>query len=71
VPVVPVAFRGSRSVLRDGEWILRRRVVGAVFGPPIAPTGTDWGAAVKLRDAARGHILRHCGEPDLADNKLA
>jgi 1-acyl-sn-glycerol-3-phosphate acyltransferase len=71
VPVVPVAFRGSRSVLRDGEWIFRRRPVGVVYGVPIAPSGADWAGAVKLRDAARAHILRHCGEPDLADDKLA
>jgi 1-acyl-sn-glycerol-3-phosphate acyltransferase len=71
VPVVPVAFRGSRSVLRDGEWIFRRREVHAVFGAAIAPSGADWAAAVKLRDAARAHILEHCGEPDLADDRLA
>jgi 1-acyl-sn-glycerol-3-phosphate acyltransferase len=71
VPVVPVAFRGSRSVLREGEWIFRRREVRAVFGAPIAPGGTDWGAAVGLRDAARAHILRYCGEPDLASDALA
>jgi len=70
VPVVPVAFRGTRSVLRDGEWIFRRREVRAVFGAPIAPAGTDWAAAVRLRDAARAHILRHCGEPDLASDAL-
>jgi len=69
-PVVPVAFRGSRSVLRADEWIFRRGPVRAVFGAPIAPTGTDWAAAVALRDAARAHILRHCGEPDLASDAL-
>jgi 1-acyl-sn-glycerol-3-phosphate acyltransferase len=70
VPVVPAAFRGSRSVLRADQWIFRRGPVRVVFGAPIAPTGTDWAAAVKLRDAARAHILRHCGEPDLASDAL-
>jgi 1-acyl-sn-glycerol-3-phosphate acyltransferase len=65
VPVVPVAFRGTRSALRAESWIVRRHPVSIVFGPPIAPTGTDWAAAVRLRDAARAEILRHCGEPDL------
>jgi hypothetical protein len=41
-----------------------------VFGHPIAPQGRDWAAAVKLRDAARSEILRHCGEPDLASGVL-
>ena len=70
-PVVPAAFRGSRSVLRAGESIFRRGIVRVVFGAPIRPSGTDWSAAVKLRDAAREHILRHCGEPDLASDTLA
>jgi len=33
---------------------------------PIHPKGTDWNAALELRDATRAEILRHCGEPDLA-----
>jgi acyl carrier protein len=66
VPVVPVALRGVRSVMRDGTWYLRRVPVSVHFGAPVAPDGTDWAAAVRLRDAVRADILRHCGEPDLA-----
>jgi acyl carrier protein len=66
VPVVPIALRGVRSVLRDETWYLRRHPISVTIGAPIAPDGTDWNAAVKLRDRARGEILRHCGEPDLA-----
>jgi hypothetical protein len=29
--------------------------------------GDPWAVAVRLRDAARAEILRHCGEPDLVD----
>jgi 1-acyl-sn-glycerol-3-phosphate acyltransferase len=58
VPVVPVALRGVRSVLRDETWYMRRA--------PIAPEGSDWNAAVKLRDRVRAEILKACGEPDLA-----
>lgn len=65
-PVVPVAFHGTRSVLRADSWTVRRRPVGAAFGAPLAPDGADWAAALRLRDAARAAILRHCGEPDLA-----
>jgi 1-acyl-sn-glycerol-3-phosphate acyltransferase len=65
VPVVPVALRGVRSVMRDGTWYLRRVPVSVHFGAPIAPEGADWAAAVRLRDAVRAEILRHCGEPDL------
>jgi acyl carrier protein len=66
VPVVPVALRGVRSVLRDGTWYLRRAPVSVTIGNPIAPEGSDWNAAVKLRDVVRAEILKHCGEPDLA-----
>jgi len=52
-------------VLRDGTWYLRRSAVSAVIGAPIAPQGTDWSAAVELRDRVRAEILKHCGEPDL------
>jgi hypothetical protein len=55
-----------RSVLRDGTWYLRRAPVSVTIGNPIAPEGSDWNAAVKLRDVVRAEILKHCGEPDLA-----
>jgi 1-acyl-sn-glycerol-3-phosphate acyltransferase len=64
-PVVPVALRGVRSVLRDETWYLRRSPIRVTIGAPIAPEGEDWNAAVKLRDRVRAEILRHCGEPDL------
>jgi 1-acyl-sn-glycerol-3-phosphate acyltransferase len=70
VPVVPVAFRGTRSMLRADGWIYRRGPIRVVFGAPIRPQGRDWTAAVKLRDAARAAILRHSGEPDLASGVL-
>jgi 1-acyl-sn-glycerol-3-phosphate acyltransferase len=66
IPVVPVALRGVRSVLRDGTWYLRRAPVSVTVGAPIAPQGTDWNATLKLRDRVRAEILKHCGEPDLA-----
>jgi len=66
IPVVPVALRGIRSVLRDGTWYLRRAAVSVTFGAPVTAEAGDWAAAVKLRDAVRGEILKSCGEPDLA-----
>jgi acyl carrier protein len=66
IPVVPVALRGVRSVLRDGTWYLRRAPVSVTMSAPVAPEGSDWNAAVRLRDRVRIEILKHCGEPDLA-----
>jgi 1-acyl-sn-glycerol-3-phosphate acyltransferase len=67
VPVVPLALKGTRSVLRDGERLPRRMRVEAVFGEPLAarPDEEPFAAAVRLRDEARAFIAQHCGEPDL------
>ncbi len=70
VPVVPVTFRGTRSMLRADNWVFHRGPIRVVVGAPIRPQGRDWSAAVKLRDAAREEILQHCGEPDLASGVL-
>jgi 1-acyl-sn-glycerol-3-phosphate acyltransferase len=63
--VVPLALRGTRSVLRGGQWWPRRHDVAVHIGAPIMPGGNDFTAAVRLRDAARLAILAGCGEPDM------
>ncbi len=77
-PVVPMAIRGSRSILRDGTWLPRRGTLRVMIGEPMWPTqseadadGDDFSAAVALRERARTWILRHCGEPDLAHERPA
>jgi 1-acyl-sn-glycerol-3-phosphate acyltransferase len=66
VPLVPVAIRGTRAILRSDLWFPRRGAIGVVIDAPLAAAGTDWEAALALRDAARAAIVRHCGEPDLS-----
>jgi acyl carrier protein len=65
VPVVPVAIRGSRPLLRGG-WLPRRGAIEVTISEPIAPPDSpdSFAAAIDLRDRARAAILRHCGEPD-------
>ena len=68
VAVLPVAIRGTRTILRDGQWLPRRGPIVITIGspvvrPPSAPD--DFAAALAMRDAARAHILAHCGEPDI------
>jgi 1-acyl-sn-glycerol-3-phosphate acyltransferase len=65
-PIVPMAIRGTRDILRDGQWFPRRGAISITIGEPIIPEGTDWLAAIKLRNNARAEILRYGGEPDLA-----
>ena len=68
VPVVPVTIRGTRSLLRGDSRFPRRGVVRVIVSEPILPEeGTDWAAAVKLRDAARAALLACLVEPDLAE----
>ncbi|HSN86593.1 MAG TPA: lysophospholipid acyltransferase family protein, partial [Thermoanaerobaculia bacterium] len=64
-PVVPVVIRGSRSKLRDEEWLPRRGGIEVLVLPPVRAEGSDWGAAVRLREVVRAEILAHAGEPDL------
>ncbi len=66
VPIVPVALRGTRSVLRADRWLPIRYPVAVTVQPPLTPDGNDWSAAVRLRDQVRQIMLRHCGEPDVA-----
>jgi 1-acyl-sn-glycerol-3-phosphate acyltransferase len=65
LPVVPIALRGTRSVLRGDQWFPRRGAIFVAVQPALKPDGHDWQAALRLREATRAAILRHCGEPDL------
>jgi 1-acyl-sn-glycerol-3-phosphate acyltransferase len=65
LPVFPGVLAGTRSMLRGDQWFPRRAALALRIEPPIRPEGADFSAALKLRDAVRGVILAHCGEPDM------
>ena len=67
LPIVPVILRGTRSILRGSEWFPRHGSVSLLVGEPIAPEGSDFAAAVRLRDKVRAAALARCGEPDAAE----
>ncbi|MCC6779833.1 MAG: AMP-binding protein [Hyphomicrobiales bacterium] len=67
LPVIPAVLRGTRVMLRGGQWFPRWAAVDVSFAPPIAPEGSDLAAVVRLRDAVRAAILARCGEPDLVE----
>ena len=78
VPVVPVAIRGTRSVLRAYSWLPRRGAIRVTVGEAIeprtvrsAPADDGWAVALRLRDVARQQILRYCGEPDLYSHPIS
>jgi len=66
VAIVPIAIRGTRTVLRGEQWFPRRGPISVEIGEAIFPDGKGFEAAVQLRDKARAWILDHCGEPDLS-----
>lgn len=70
VPVMPITIRGTRSILRGGQWFPRRGEISVHIGAPLSADGTDFDAAVRLRDRARAKMLARCGEPDLAHEKI-
>jgi len=70
VTVVPVVMRGTRSMLPDGVWFPRPARLEVWVGEPIAPGGSDWQAAIALRDKAREAILARSGEPDAPEARV-
>ena len=61
-PVVPVAIRGTRTMLADGAWLLQHGSVEIRCGSPLAPVDDGWPEIVRLRDEARTWIARESGE---------
>jgi 1-acyl-sn-glycerol-3-phosphate acyltransferase len=77
IPLVPVALRGTRSILRPDTSLPHRGGITVTIGKPLNPVTiserdglTDpWQIALVLREKARNEILRHCGEPDMGHEK--
>ena len=68
-PIVPVAIRGSRSMLRPDQWFPRPSKLEITIGKAVVPQASGWSEAVRLRDEARTAILAACGEPDLGQGR--
>ncbi|NOR57004.1 MAG: AMP-binding protein [Sulfurimonas sp.] len=71
VPVIPVAIRGSRYILRPGSWFPKHGSIEVTVGEAISPAkelkdmDKSWDLSISLRKKTREFILRHCGESDL------
>lgn len=72
VPVIPIAIRGTRSILRDDSMYPQHGSIHIEIGQPIFPQDLmqdplidSWRVSISLRDQSRNFILRHCGEPDM------
>ena len=71
-PVIPVAIRGTRSILRSGSWFPHHGSISLDIGEALQSkvimekhNNDIWHVALELRNQSREFILRHCGEPDL------
>ena len=62
-PVLPIALRGTRQLLPDKAVLAKPSHVTLTVCPPIYPSGDGWQAILRLRDATRAAIAKHCGEP--------
>ncbi len=65
-PVIPVAIRGTRAVLRGTGGFARSGRVIVTILPAIVAKSDDWSDVLSLRDQVRAAVLSQCGEPDLA-----
>ncbi|KXB32703.1 acyl-phosphate glycerol 3-phosphate acyltransferase [Dechloromonas denitrificans] len=71
VPIQTAGLRGTRLALRDGSWLPRHSALGFALGPLLEAPGNNWRTAIRLRDQARGEILKLCGEHDLASTAIS
>ncbi len=62
-PILPVGIRGTREMMPADCWKPRRGSITLSIGEPLMPEGSDWGSALKLRDAAYRRVLSLSGEP--------
>jgi 1-acyl-sn-glycerol-3-phosphate acyltransferase len=65
VPVVPLALRGTRRLLRGNERLPRPGPVHLSVAKPVTAEGTDLEALIRLRDRVADAIAERCGEPRL------
>ncbi len=69
LPVVPIALRGTRSILPSGSWFPQPGRIEIVMALPVeaGAQGEGWQAALALRDRVRAVMLPLSGERDAAD----
>ena len=66
VPLLPVALRGTREIMRGARFFPHLGRATLVIGPPLTAATGDWRGAVGLREEAHAFIAEHCGDPDCA-----
>lgn len=67
LPVLPGILRGTRVMLRPGQWFPRWAPISLGIADAIKPSGTDFSAVLRLQQQVRQVISAKCGEPDLGE----
>ena len=62
-PIVPVAVRGTRDIVRAGSYLPRRGSVRVTVGAPVEPPGDDYSGQVAAAEALRRELASLAGEP--------
>jgi 1-acyl-sn-glycerol-3-phosphate acyltransferase len=70
LPVVPIVLRGTRAMMPDGVWFPRPAALEVLVCEAVRPDGSDWHAAIRLRDRVRQTIYERLGEPDAASARI-
>jgi 1-acyl-sn-glycerol-3-phosphate acyltransferase len=65
-PLLPVAIRGTREVLRDGQWFPQWRPVQIHICEPLRAAGRGWLEAVRLRNEVRAQLLAQLEDAEAA-----
>jgi acyl carrier protein len=62
--VVPVALRGTRTMLPDGSLLARPAPIDVFIAEPLTPRDNSWNSMLELRRQSRAFIVAHIPEPD-------
>src|SRR5579885_136857 len=65
IPVCPIALKGTRTILRDDEKLMRPNKIIVTVCDLIKPVGQEWQNVTQLRNQVRAEIAKYCGEPSL------
>jgi acyl carrier protein len=67
-PVVPLVIKGTRDILRDGSWVVRKGTIKVFIGDAVKLKNQamdTWSAALNLSTQTRAQILEKVGEPSM------
>jgi len=66
LPIIPITIKGTRDILKGDSKMLQRREVTITIGAAVKTEGSDWQAAIRLKNTARAEMLKQLEEPDLS-----